>query len=76
MANVHIYEMLGLRASSLSAVTKVAAGQNNSSNYLTPNILYMMLATGVYITAFSINLIVILSAFNLAFNPIGNVKLF
>jgi len=34
----------GLRASSLSAVTKVGAGQKLSSNHLNPNILYMMLA--------------------------------
>jgi len=33
-----------LRASSLSAVTKTDAGQNDSSNHLTPNVLYMMLA--------------------------------
>jgi hypothetical protein len=33
----------GLRASSLSAVTKVGAGQKRSSNHLNPNILYMML---------------------------------
>jgi len=41
--NGHIYEMLGLRESSLSAATKVAAGQNDSCKYLIPNILYMML---------------------------------
>jgi len=33
----------GLRASSLSAVTKVGAGQKASHKHLTPNILYMML---------------------------------
>ena len=37
----------GLRASSLSTVTKVDAGQKHSSNQLNPNILYMMLAAGV-----------------------------
>jgi hypothetical protein len=34
----------GLRASSLSAATKVDAGQNASRNHLNPNVLYMMLA--------------------------------
>lgn len=34
----------GLRASTLSAVTKADAGQNASSNHLNPNVLYMMLA--------------------------------
>ena len=34
----------GLRASSLSAVTKDGAGQKHSGNQLTPNVLYMMLA--------------------------------
>lgn len=33
----------GLRASSLSAVTKADAGQKTSNNHLNPNILYMML---------------------------------
>ncbi|MCC7319160.1 MAG: hypothetical protein IT219_11545 [Bacteroidales bacterium] len=37
----------GLRASSLSAVTKVGAGQNGSYKHLNPNILYMMLGAGV-----------------------------
>jgi hypothetical protein len=35
----------GLRASSLSAVTKAGAGQNGSRKHLNPNILYMMLGT-------------------------------
>jgi hypothetical protein len=43
-ANGHTYEMLGIAGSSLSAVTKANAGQNISSNHLTPNILYMMCA--------------------------------
>jgi hypothetical protein len=34
----------GLRASSLSAVAKVDAGQKTSNNHLAPNVLYMMLA--------------------------------
>jgi len=34
----------GLRASSLSAVTKVGAGQKDSRKHLIPNVLYMMLA--------------------------------
>lgn len=34
----------GLRASSLSAVTKADAGQNTSHIQLNPNVLYMMLA--------------------------------
>jgi len=34
----------GLRASSLSADTKVDAGLKDSSNHLNPNVLYMMLA--------------------------------
>jgi hypothetical protein len=38
----------GLRASSLSAVTNADAGQNASSKHLNPNVLYMMLATGVH----------------------------
>jgi hypothetical protein len=36
----------GLRASSLSAVTKADAGQDTSSNHQNPNVLYMMLAAG------------------------------
>jgi hypothetical protein len=38
----------GLRVSSLSAVTKVGAGQKGLRNHLTPNILYMMLAIVIY----------------------------
>jgi hypothetical protein len=38
----------GLRASSLSAVAKADAGQKHSSNHLTPNVLYMMLAAGFH----------------------------
>jgi hypothetical protein len=38
----------GLRASSLSAVTKADAGQNVSDNHLNPNVLYMMLAVRFY----------------------------
>ncbi len=34
----------GLRVSSMSAVTKVRAGQNASHIHLTPNVLYTMLA--------------------------------
>jgi hypothetical protein len=33
----------GLRETSLSADTKVGAGQKDSHNHITPNILYMML---------------------------------
>ena len=43
----YMHETWGLRASSLSAVTKVGAGQKRSSNHLNPNILYMMLYTVV-----------------------------
>jgi len=39
----------GLRASSLSADTKADAGQKHSCNHLNPNVLYMMLATGVHL---------------------------
>ena len=39
----------GLRASSLSAVTKANAGQNTSCNHLNPNVLYMMLPAVIYI---------------------------
>jgi hypothetical protein len=42
-ANGHMYEMLGIAGSSLSAVTKANAGQNISHNHLNPNVLYMML---------------------------------
>jgi hypothetical protein len=35
----------GLRASSLSAVAKVDAGQKTSNYHLNPNVLYMMLCT-------------------------------
>ena len=35
----------GLRGAYLSAVTKVGAGQKDLLKHLTPNILYMMLAT-------------------------------
>jgi hypothetical protein len=38
----------GLRASSLSAVTNADAGQKTSNNHLTPNVLYMMLGTGIF----------------------------
>lgn len=38
----------GLRASTLSAVTKADAGQNASNNYLTPNVLYMMLCVRAF----------------------------
>ena len=48
-ANGHIYEMLGMRESKLSAVTKVGAGQKGSRKHLNPNILYMMLPAGVFI---------------------------
>ena len=41
--NEHVYEMLGLRCASLSAVTEVGAGQGGSHKHLNPNILYMML---------------------------------
>ncbi|ASB50470.1 hypothetical protein CDL62_15590 [Alkalitalea saponilacus] len=44
--NGHIYEMLGLRCASLSAVTKVCAGQKDSCKHQAPNILYMMLPAG------------------------------
>ena len=47
-ANGHIYEMLGLRCASLSAVTKAGAGQDVSNKRLNPNILYMMLAIVIY----------------------------
>jgi hypothetical protein len=40
----YIYEMLGLRCASLSAITKADAGQNASSNHINPNVLYMMCA--------------------------------
>jgi len=39
-----MYEMLGIAGSSLSAVTKVDAGQKLARKHQTPNILYMMLA--------------------------------
>ncbi len=39
-----MYKTLGIVASSLSAVTKVDAGQNVSNYHLGPNVLYMMLA--------------------------------
>jgi len=55
-ANGHIYEMLGIAGSTLSAVTKANAGQNISSNHLTPNILYMMLGAGIYLVLTSLNL--------------------
>src|SRR5690554_4829482 len=51
-ANGHIYEMLGLRCASLSAVTKVGAGQKDSRKHLNPNILYMMLAFRCYFLIF------------------------
>ncbi len=38
----------GLRASSLSAVTKADAGQKPWHNHLTPNVLYMMLAVVIH----------------------------
>ncbi|ASB50299.1 hypothetical protein CDL62_14700 [Alkalitalea saponilacus] len=41
--NGDIYEMLGLRCASLSAVTKAGAGQKGSCKHQNPNILYMML---------------------------------
>ena len=47
--NGHIYEMLGLRSASLSAVTKVGAGQKGFCKHLNPNVLYMMLAKVVSI---------------------------
>jgi len=43
-ANGHIYETLGIAGSSLSAVTKVGAGQNGLHKHQIPNVLYMMLA--------------------------------
>ena len=46
--NGHVYEMLGLRCASLSAVTKVGAGQKGSHKHLNPNILYMMLPNVIY----------------------------
>src|SRR5690606_268696 len=47
-ANGCVYEMLGLRETDLSAVTKVSAGQKLSSNHLNPNVLYMMLCAALY----------------------------
>jgi hypothetical protein len=41
----------GLRASSLSADKKADAGQDNSCNHLTPNVLYMMLPPGIYFSS-------------------------
>lgn len=38
-----------LRTSSLSAVTKADAGQNDSDNQLNPNALYMTLTTGLLV---------------------------
>jgi len=38
----------GLRASSLSAVAKADAGQNDSIKRLTPNVLYMMLHAVIF----------------------------
>jgi len=38
----------GLRASFLSTDTKTDAEQNASINHLAPNVLYMMLATGLF----------------------------
>lgn len=55
-----VYEMLGLRETDLSAVTKVSAGQKLSSNHLPPPIfLYMMLCAELYnnvLIAFSISI--------------------
>jgi len=62
--NGHIYEMLGLRASSLSAATKAGAGQKGSNKHLSPNILYMMLCLVIY---WSISISSI-------FNPVSSVK--
>ena len=54
----------GLRASSLSAVAKVEAGQKHSSNHLTPNVLYMMLPPGVlYFQSFFLSICYIVSVF-------------
>ena len=39
----------GLRASSLSAVTKADAGQKHSINHLNPNVLYMRLPHVLYL---------------------------
>lgn len=47
--NGHIYEMLGIAGSSLSAFTKAGAGQKGSSSHLNPNILYMMLGVGYFL---------------------------
>jgi hypothetical protein len=47
--NGDIYEMLGLRCASLSAVIKVGAGQKGSHKHLNLNILYMMLPPVFYI---------------------------
>src|SRR5690606_6485662 len=48
-ASRHTMKRWGLRASSLSAVTKANAGQNTSCNHLNPNVLYMMLPAVIYI---------------------------
>ena len=53
----HIYEMLKIAGASLSAVTKVDAGQEGSHKHLNPNIFYMMLVAGVFfLHHFSYNL--------------------
>jgi len=45
----YMYEMLGFAGSSLSAVTKIDAGQKPSRKHQTPNILYMMLGKVLYL---------------------------
>jgi len=47
----------GLRASSLSAVTKADSGQNTSNNHLNPNVLYKMLANRLFIINLKIKII-------------------
>jgi hypothetical protein len=51
VVNVTYMKRWGLRASSLSVVVKADAGQNISNNHLNPNVLYMMLGAGIYISA-------------------------
>jgi hypothetical protein len=54
-----MYETLGIAGYFfLSAVAKADAGQNTSNNHLTPNVLYMMLATGFICFQMVLSLIV------------------
>ncbi len=46
----------GFRASFLSAVTKVNAGQNASNNQLNPNVLYMVLGVIILIIRVKIHI--------------------